>query len=153
MSRIQAVDAHFGLPNQILDKTDRASMYNSLEVRVPFLDTDVVEYAMSLPANYMITPRTQKRVLKRAFDDILPDPIVERGKQGFDMPIGEWFKRELREEFTETISALDTDIVDTDAVMDRFAEHTNGRREHGKFLWSVYVFARWHDRMVENDVL
>ncbi|WP_269073741.1 asparagine synthase (glutamine-hydrolyzing) [Halobacterium sp. KA-6] len=153
MSRIQAVDTHFGLPNQILHKTDRASMYNSLEVRVPFLDTDVVEYAMSLPANYKITPRKQKRVLKRAFDNVLPDQILERNKQGFDMPIGEWFKDELKDEFTKTVSALDTDIIDIDAVMDRFADHTNGRREHGKFLWAVYVFARWHNRMTDKGVI
>ena len=153
MSRIQAVDTYFGLPNQILHKTDQASMYNSLEVRVPFLDTDIVEYAMSLPTEYKITPRKRKRILKRAFDDVLPDSILERGKQGFDMPIGEWFKDELADEFTETISAVETDLVDTDAVMDCFAEHSDGRREHGKFLWSVYVFARWHNRMVENGVL
>lgn len=153
LARIQAVDTQFGLPNQILHKTDRASMYNSLEVRVPFLDTDVVEYAMSLPTNYKITPRKQKRVLKRAFDDVLPDSILERGKQGFDMPIGEWFKNELEGEFTETVSALDTHFVDTNAVMDRFAEHKNGRREHGKFLWSIYVFARWHNRLRKREII
>lgn len=153
LARIQAVDTHFGLPNQILRKTDRASMYNSLEVRVPFLDKDIVEYAMSLPTNYKITPRKQKRVLKRAFDDVLPDPILERSKQGFDMPIGEWFKNELEGEFTKTVSALDTDLVDTNAIMDRFAEHKNGRREHGKYLWSVYVFARWHNRLRKRGVI
>jgi asparagine synthase (glutamine-hydrolysing) len=153
MSCIQAVDTHFGLPNQILHKTDRASMYNSLEVRVPFLDTDVVEYAMSLPTNYKITPRKQKRVLKRAFDDVLPKAILERSKQGFDMPIGEWFKHELEDEFTATVSGLDTHLVDTSAVMDRFADHKTGTREHGKFLWAVYVFARWHRRMQNQGII
>jgi len=153
LARIQAVDTHFGLPNQILQKTDQASMYNSLEVRVPFLDMDVVEYAMSLPTNYKISPRKQKRVLKRAFNDVLPDSILERKKQGFDMPIGEWFKNELEEEFTETVSALDTDLLDTNAIMDSFAEHKDGRREHGKFLWSVYVFARWHNRLRKRDII
>lgn len=153
MTRIQAIDTHFGLPNQILRKTDRASMYNSLEVRVPFLDTDVVEYAMSLPTSYKITPRTQKRVLKRAFDDVLPPSILQRKKQGFDMPIGEWFKHGLRDDFERRVTGLESELVDTGAVMDRFREHSNGREEHGKFLWSVYVFARWHDRMVEQDVI
>lgn len=153
MSRIQAVDTHFGLPNQILHKTDRASMYNSLEVRVPFLDTDVVEYVMSLPTNYKITPRKQKRILKKAFDDVLPETILKRKKQGFDMPIGEWFKNELKDEFTETVSALDTDFIDTDVVMNCFADHANGRCEHGKFLWAVYVFARWHNRMDDQGVI
>lgn len=153
MSSIQAVDTHFGLPNQILHKTDQASMYNSLEVRVPFLDTEVVKYAMSLPTDYKITPRKQKRVLKQAFDDVLPDAILQREKQGFDMPIGEWFKNELEEEFKTTISALESDLVDTGAVMDRFAEHKSGRHEHGKFLWAVYVFAQWHNRMADQDII
>jgi len=153
MSRIQATDTHFGLPNQILYKTDRASMYNSLEVRVPFLDTDVVEYAMSLPPNYKITPRKQKRILKQAFNDVLPKSILKRRKQGFDMPIGEWFKNELKEEFTETVSSLETNLLDTGAVMDCFADHANDRREYGKFLWSVYVFARWHNRMDDQGVI
>jgi asparagine synthase (glutamine-hydrolysing) len=153
LSRIQAVDTRFGLPNQILHKTDQASMYNSLEVRVPFLDTDVVEYALSLPTKYKITPREQKRVLKKAFEDILPTAILERGKQGFDMPIGEWFKHELEEEFRDTVEALDSDLVDTAAVLRHHDAHKRGTAEHSKHLWSVYVFARWHNRMRNQGVI
>ena len=153
MSRVLAVDTRFGLPNQILHKTDLASMYNSLEVRVPFLDTAVVEYAMSLPSEYKITRSEQKRVLKRAFEDRLPDDILARDKQGFDMPIGEWFKNELATEFRETVTGLDTDLVNTGDVLDVFEDHRTGKGEHGKFLWSVYVFSRWHRRMVDAGVL
>ncbi|MDB2248612.1 asparagine synthase (glutamine-hydrolyzing) [Halorubrum ezzemoulense] len=153
MSRILTVDTQFGLPNQILHKTDLASMYNSLEVRVPFLDTGVVEYAMSLPTQYKITRREQKRVLKSTFNDRLPEAILDRDKQGFDMPIGEWFKNELATEFEETISELETGLFDTDDVLDVFENHRTGSDEHGKFLWSVYVFARWHRRMKEQGVL
>lgn len=153
LSRMQAVDTRFGLPNQMLQKVDTASMYNSLEVRVPFLDTDVVEYAMSLPTSYKITPRSQKRVLTAAFEDRLPQSILERGKQGFDMPIGEWFKDELAEEFRTTLRTVETDLLDADEVRKVYDEHCNGHREHGKFLWSVYVFLKWLDRMRAEDVL
>lgn len=153
LSRMQAVDTRFGLPNQMLHKVDTASMYNSLEVRVPFLDTDVVEYAMSLPTSYKITPRTQKRVLTRAFEDRLPQSILERDKQGFDMPIGEWFKNDLATEFLETLRTVDTDLLDADAVREVYDKHCTGRREHGKFLWSVYVFLNWLDRMRSEGVL
>jgi asparagine synthase (glutamine-hydrolysing) len=153
MSRILAVDTRFGLPNQILQKTDLASMYNSLEVRVPFLDTAVVEYALSLPTSYKITPRRQKRVLKRAFDDVLPPSILDRGKQGFDMPIGEWFKHELATEFTETVRSLDTGLVDSEEVLGLFHDHRSGAEERGKFLWSVYVFAQWYTRMERAGVI
>lgn len=153
LSRMQAVDARFGLPNQMLHKVDAASMYNSLEVRVPFLDTEVVEYAMSLPTSYKITSRSQKRVLTRAFADRLPQSILERDKQGFDMPIGEWFKDELAAEFQDTLRTVETDLLDTDAVRAVYDEHCTGRREHGKFLWSVYVFLKWLERMRAEDVL
>jgi asparagine synthase (glutamine-hydrolysing) len=153
MSQILTVDTQFGLPNQILHKTDLASMYNSLEVRVPFLDTGVVEYAMSLPTQYKITRSEQKRVLKRTYNDRLPETILNRDKQGFDMPIGEWFKNELATEFEETISELETDLFDTDDVLDVFRKHRTGSGEHGEFLWSVYVFARWHRHMERQGIL
>ncbi|UWM52752.1 asparagine synthase (glutamine-hydrolyzing) [Salinirubellus salinus] len=153
LATMLAVDTQFGLPNQILHKTDLASMQNSLEVRVPFVDTDVVEYAMSLPTEYKITPRKQKRVLKRAFDDLLPKPILERGKQGFDMPIGEWLKDDLYSEFRETVTSIDTDLFDTRGVLSVLDNHRTGAAEHGKFLWSVYVFARWHRQMTQRGVI
>ena len=153
LATILAVDTQFGLPNQILHKTDLASMQNSLEVRVPFVDTDVVEYAMSLPTEYKITPRKQKRVLKRAFNDMLPKSILERGKQGFDMPIGEWLKDDLRSEFRETVTSIDTDLLNSRKVLDIFNNHRTGAGEHGKFLWSVYVFARWHRQMTRRGVI
>jgi asparagine synthase (glutamine-hydrolysing) len=153
MSNILAVDTRYSLPNQMLRKVDRASMYNSLEVRVPFLDTVVAEYAMSLPTSYKMTRSERKRVLKRAFDDVLPDSILNRSKQGFDMPIGEWLKGPLAGEFEDRIRGLETDLVDTDAVRDIYADHTSGRGEHGKFLWTVYVFAVWADRMREQGIL
>ncbi|NEU55655.1 asparagine synthase (glutamine-hydrolyzing) [Halorussus sp. MSC15.2] len=153
LSRMQAVDTGFSLPNQMLQKVDTASMFNSLEVRVPFLDTAVVEYAMSLPTSYKITPRTQKRVLIRAFEDRLPRSILKRDKQGFDMPIGEWFKDELATEFCETLRSTDTELLDTDEVRSVYTEHCTGNREHGKFLWSVYVFLKWLKRMRTDGVL
>lgn len=153
LATILAVDTQFGLPNQILHKTDLASMQNSLEVRVPFLDPSVVEYAMSLPTEFKITPRKQKRVLKRACDDLLPASILERGKQGFDMPIGEWLKHDLRSDFEATVSGIDTDVFDTRDVLDVFDEHRTDAGEHGKFLWSVYVFARWYSQMDQRGVI
>lgn len=153
LSQMLAVDTRFGLPNQILHKTDLASMYNSLEVRVPFLDTDVVEYAFSLPIEYKITRNSQKRILKHAFADRLPEAILQRNKQGFDMPIGEWFKNELADEFRNTLNRLDTELLDTHSILNTFEKHQTGNSDHEKFLWSVYVFARWHNRMVDSGVL
>jgi asparagine synthase (glutamine-hydrolysing) len=150
---MQMTDARFALPDGILAKVDRASMLNSLEVRVPFLDTDVFEFAMGIPTSQKITPTEQKVVLKKAFDDILPKEILSRGKQGFDVPIGEWFKNELKSEFTQTISESKTDMIDTEFVWKLYREHTNGLQDHTQFLWTVYVFLRWHKQMCNQGVL
>jgi asparagine synthase (glutamine-hydrolysing) len=153
LSEMQSVDVRYTLPNQMLQKVDTASMYNSLEVRVPFLDTSVVEYAIGLPTEFKITARTRKQVLRRAFKHILPDETLQRDKQGFDMPIGEWFKNELAEEFRLTVGSLETEILDIDGVMDIYREHVAGDAEHGKFLWTVYVFAIWLEQMRRDDIL
>jgi len=150
---IQMADVRFDLPNDILPKVDRASMLNSLEVRVPFLDTDVFEFAMGLPTSYKITPTKQKVILKRAFDDLLPQKILDRGKQGFEIPIGEWFKNELRSEFIETLRNSRTDIIDTEFVCELYSEHVNGSRDHTAFLWAVFVFLKWHEQMRQRGII
>ena len=153
LDRIMAVDTYHGLSNQMLRKVDFASMFNSLEVRVPFLDTDVVEYALGLPTGYKITARTRKRILRNAFEDLLPQPVLSGSKRGFDMPIGEWFKNQLADEFTETVTDCSSTLVDTDAVLGLHEEHVGGRRDHEWFLWNMYVFATWHKRMIANGYL
>lgn len=153
LTLMQTVDTRFALPSGILTKVDRASMFNSLEVRVPFLDTDVFEYAMGLPRQYKITATDRKRILKHAFRDELPPKIRKRGKQGFEVPIGEWFKNELAEEFTTTLQNADSELLDIDVIKRLYDEHTNGARDHTNFLWAVYVFARWHTRMRRRGVL
>lgn len=153
LGEMQAVDVRFTLPNQMLHKVDSASMYNSLEVRVPFLDTDVVEYALGLPTSYKMNRSSRKRVLKKGFENMLPEEILTREKQGFDMPVGEWFKDELAEEYRSTVGDLDTDILDIDKVMSIYEDHLNDRAEHGKFLWTTYVFAKWMRRMRREDIL
>jgi asparagine synthase (glutamine-hydrolysing) len=150
---IQMTDTRFALPDGILAKVDRASMLNSLEVRVPFLDTDVFEYAMGLPTSQKITSGEQKLVLKRAFADVLPEEILNRGKQGFEVPIGEWFKDELASEFMNTVSESETDMIDTDFVRELYHEHVEGTKDHSYILWSVYVFLRWHNQMREREIL
>lgn len=153
LTRIQAVDLQYSLPNQMLCKVDRASMYNSLEVRVPFLDKTVVEYALSLPKEYKINARSRKRVLKHAFDDVLPRSIRKRDKQGFDMPISEWFRNELYDDFREIVTSINLGVLDDEAVLRIHDEHRRGRRDHGKFLWSVFVFKHWGYRMKKSGLV
>jgi asparagine synthase (glutamine-hydrolysing) len=153
LSVMRMDDTRFALPDGILKKVDRASMLNSLEVRVPFLDTKVFEYAMGLPVEYAITKTDKKRVLKDAFNDILPEEILTRNKQGFEIPVGEWFKNELASEFIGTLDTTDTDLIDQDVVETIYKEHTHGSKDHTDFLWAVYIFLKWFDRMQQNGYI
>lgn len=153
LTRMQAVETRHGLPDQILHKTDLAGMFNSLEVRVPFLDTDVVEYAFSLPRSYKLTLDSRKRVLRRAFTDVLPDRIEKRGKQGFDMPIGKWLTGPLEGEFRNEVGSLDGELLLPGRTIDLLDEHRAGRGDHSGFLWSAYVYAHWRRRMKERGLL
>jgi asparagine synthase (glutamine-hydrolysing) len=153
VSVIQAVDTRGALADQILRKVDAASMYKSLEVRTPLLDTGIVEYAQSLQRSHVITPRTQKRVLKRAFTDLLPKKIRARKKQGFDMPLGHWFRTGLADDFRMTVSRTSAPMIDQRSVLAAFDRHRKGRRAHGKFLWTIYVFCKWYDRMQSDGIL
>jgi asparagine synthase (glutamine-hydrolysing) len=153
LTMVQAIDTRHSLPDQLLAKVDLASMYNALEVRVPFLDPGVVEYAFSLPRSYVMGRTERKRLLRRTFADDLPDSVLDRSKQGFDMPIGEWFKGPLAADFETAVSTLETDLLDERAVMTAYDDHCAGRTERAKFLWSVYVFAHWHRRLRNRGVI
>jgi asparagine synthase (glutamine-hydrolysing) len=137
----------------LLTKVDLASMHTSLEVRVPFLDPSVVKYAFSLPRSYVMNARTRKRILKQVYEPELPEEILTRSKQGFDMPIGEWFKGPLAADFKKVIDRLETDLLDQQNIRNAYEAHCAGRRERGKFLWAVYVFGKWHRYLRKRGVL
>src|SRR5207253_9572085 len=98
-------DLRFYLPGDILAKVDRAAMSNSLETRTPFLDRDVAEFALSLPAELKVSKGESKRVMRAAFADLWPEEIRSRGKQGFGSPIHDWLHRPAMRELIEAVAA------------------------------------------------
>jgi asparagine synthase (glutamine-hydrolysing) len=98
-------DLRFYLPGDILAKVDRAAMSNSLETRTPFLDRDVAEFALSLPAELKVSKGESKRVMRTAFADLWPEEIHDRPKQGFGSPIGEWFRQPALRELVDATAA------------------------------------------------
>jgi asparagine synthase (glutamine-hydrolysing) len=93
---MQSVDTRLYLAEDILTKVDRASMAVSLEVRAPFLDPRVAEFAASLPCNYKLHGQKTKYILKKAVKEMLPSFVTRRGKKGFGVPVAEWLKEKLR---------------------------------------------------------
>jgi asparagine synthase (glutamine-hydrolysing) len=130
------------LPDDILTKTDRASMFNGLEVRAPFLDRAFAEYAWSLPTRLKLRGRTRKYILKRVAARHLPATIVHRRKHGFAVPIGALMRDLFRERCRDVLLSRHNRVADwfERARIERLLdEHDSGRADHGKKLWTLYI--------------
>jgi asparagine synthase (glutamine-hydrolysing) len=130
------------LPDDILTKTDRAAMFNSLEVRAPFLDRPFAEYAISLPTTLKLRGRTRKYLLKRLARRYLPPAIVARKKHGFAVPIGALIRTLLRERCCDVLLSRTNPVADwfdRAGIGTLLDAHLAGRRDYGKKLWALYV--------------
>ena len=136
------------LSDDILVKVDRASMMNSLEVRAPFLDVDLVEYANSLPSNYKIRRTVRKYILKKSLEGKLPNDILYRKKKGFGIPLTKWIKDDLKKEI---VGMLNYDkikregIFNPKSVSEILNQHFNNKKDNRKQIWSLYVFEKWQE--------
>ncbi|HEX8148897.1 MAG TPA: asparagine synthase (glutamine-hydrolyzing) [Pyrinomonadaceae bacterium] len=147
------LDGKTYLPGDILTKVDRMSMAASLEARVPLLERDLVEFVSRMPASLKMRGAESKYVFKRAVRGLVPDEILDRPKQGFGVPIGEWINRELRERIRDTFADARTrarGVVEAAYVDVLLAEHERGRRDHSNALWSLFILELWHRAYVDE---
>jgi asparagine synthase (glutamine-hydrolysing) len=122
----------------ILTKVDRASMLNSLEVRSPFLDFNMVEFLNALPLKYKLQGKLGKIILRNTMGPKLPSVITARPKKGFGMPIAHWFRAELKDMLYERIQAA-PEIFNREFLMQLFNEHQQGKADHRKPLFSYFM--------------
>jgi len=134
------------LPDDLLIKTDRASMAASLEVRAPFLDHELVELAAAIPFNLKLNGRVTKHILKEAARGLLPDAIIDRPKHGFGVPLGAWLRADIApvKEVLLSPEAHGRDLLNMTAVECLIAEHAAGQRDHGQRLWTLLTLEWWH---------
>ncbi|MDT8388783.1 MAG: asparagine synthase (glutamine-hydrolyzing) [Thiogranum sp.] len=142
IGRMMLADALVYLPQDILAKVDRASMACSLEARTPFLDTRVIELAFSQPGNSHRNSLHGKRLLHAAFADLLPANIWRRRKQGFSVPIHDWFRGAMGEDLEQLLATLVLPF-NVRVVSDLLKEHRAYRRDHGHRLWNLYNYCVW----------
>jgi asparagine synthase (glutamine-hydrolysing) len=143
LSRVQYADFKTYLPGDILTKVDRASMANSLEVRVPLLDHTLVEWAARLPSRLKLRGPEGKYIFKAALEPHVSKAILYRPKQGFAVPLAAWFRGPLRERVRETLcgSVLsDCGLFDMATVARLLDQHQSGERDHSAALWSLSMF-------------
>jgi asparagine synthase (glutamine-hydrolysing) len=152
VDRALMADTSNYLPNDLLVKVDIASMAVSLEARSPFLDHNVMEFAASLPAQYKLRGLTTKYVLKNALKGLLPSANLTRSKMGFGVPIGRWFRGELKGYLEETIlseRALGRGYFKRETVNHMVDEHTDGRRDYAHQLWTLLMLELWHQEFID----
>ncbi|MBN1823330.1 MAG: asparagine synthase (glutamine-hydrolyzing) [Endomicrobiales bacterium] len=143
------IDAKMYLQDDILVKVDRASMAVSLEVRAPFLDKELTEYAARVPIDYKTSLFGTKNILKKAVEDLLPKRIINRSKHGFSVPINVWFRNELKPLISEYLGKerlKKEGIFDADYVSRLVEEHMSRKKEHRKNLWVLLMFQIWKEK-------
>ena len=137
------------LPDDILAKLDRAAMSASLETRLPFLDTDVVNFAWRLPAHAKIRGGTTKWVVRQLLHRYVPPSLVERPKAGFGVPLGAWLRGPLRpwaEHLLSVSSICSHGVLRAEPVRRAWEQHLSGRRDLGYELWDVLCLEAWLER-------
>ncbi len=141
------IDMKRVLPDDYLTKVDRMSMLNSLEVRVPFIDHRLIEFAVTIPSRYKLKGLTSKYLLKRIMKGRLPDKILNGKKKGFSMPLNKWFKEDFSSLVDKYLSKKKIEqrgYFNYDAISAISSEHMSGRRDNSKFLWTLICFEIWH---------
>ncbi len=153
LARLQDVDLGVYLVDDLLVKTDRASMAHSLETRVPYLDSVVTNLALALPTRHKIRGLSKKVLLRKAADPLLPREIVHGKKRGFSIPAATWLRGELEPFARETLSA-DTlrrqGFFRPEVVSRLLDDHVAGREDRSRQLWGLLAFTLWHERHVER---
>jgi asparagine synthase (glutamine-hydrolysing) len=156
LNRFLFLDQRYYLADDILVKCDRMSMAHSLEVRPPFLDHRIVQFAATLPEEYKIQGNSLKFILRDLMRDKLPQAVLKRPKEGFDIPTHRWFRTTLRPMMEEVLSpraVRETGLFDV-ATMERLKrEHLKRRANHGYALWGLVTLFLWMKRWnVETTV-
>src|SRR5215210_4644980 len=153
LSRLQDVDLGTYLVDDLLVKTDRASMAHSLEARVPYLDPLVTGLALALPTRLKVRGLRKKLLLRRAAAPLLPRRIVYGRKRGFSIPAAAWLRGEL-EPFARDVLSADTlrrqGFFQPDVVSRLLDEHVAGREDRSRQLWGLLAFTLWHERHIER---
>jgi len=142
------LDIRFYLGENLMSKVDRASMMHSLEVRTPFLDYRFVEFASRLPVGMKLKGLKTKYILKKAVAPVVPEFVLKRRKKGFGIPLAAWIRKELKDNFMESLSPqrLRADgIFDPAAVQEIMQRHLKGHVDERKKLWNLFVFQQWKD--------
>ena len=144
LTSMEYLDVKTYLPEDILTKVDRASMYHSLEVRVPLLDYRLVELAFRIPSTFKFRHGEKKAILRKAMKALLPQPVLQQRKMGFAVPLAQWFRNEMHDFMLERFSSADFSCgewFNRDTIRSLVGKHS--RYNYASQIWSLLVFDEW----------
>jgi len=148
ISKMQMVDFCLYLQDDILAKTDRASMLASLEVRVPFLDNDLVDYVCSLPENMKLRGLKEKYILKKALKGKLPNSILNRSKKGFGIPLSSWIKTDIKDLILDELSSsklIFDGYINGKTVNKIISDHIQNKVDNRKKIYTLLALSLWYN--------
>lgn len=148
------IDIKQYIPNDIFTKVDKMSMLNSLEVRVPLLDYRMVELSAIIPSKFKVNNFNKKYIFKKALKGIIPDKIIERKKQGFGIPIENWFKSDLKSYSQDILLSercIQRNYFKKDYIKDLFEKHSRGERNYGNHIWELLCFELWNRIYIDGE--
>ena len=154
VTKMQYLDINMWLVGDILLKADKTSMANSLELRVPFLDREVMKLASSLPSKYRVDLLTTKIALRKAAEKSLPKATAERDKLGFPIPIRVWLKEEKYYNIVKAAFTSDTGkkFFYTDKILSLLDQHRSGKTDVSRKIWTIYTFIVWYEQFFNDNV-
>jgi asparagine synthase (glutamine-hydrolysing) len=132
--------------DSVLTKVDRASMMNSLEVRVPILDHEFAELSFKIPSQLKLHGKDQKHIFKKAMSPYLPDSVLGHPKQGFGIPLSSWFKDDLSiyvKDVLLSTNPLLSSYLDKNYVRKIVEQNTTGKRDFSNRIWTLLFFEEW----------
>ncbi len=150
--KMQAIDIHFWLMKDILQKADRMTMANSLEGRVPFTDIEVFKCASKLPNEYKVTKENTKVALRDAAKSVIPNESYKKKKLGFPVPIRDWMRED--DVYKNIKEAFNSDVANkyfnTEILLNMLENHKNNKRDNYRKIWNVYCFIKWYQVFFED---
>jgi asparagine synthase (glutamine-hydrolysing) len=156
LSKLMYLDIKTYLTADILAKVDRMSMATSLEVRVPMLDHEFVEWVVGLPVDWKFRTGTRKYILKKLAERLgIPKELLHRRKQGFQLPLVDWMRSEMKDQYLRVLlepRTLQRGYFRPEAVRRLVQEHLCGRRNRSGMLWRMLVLELWHRNFIESGL-
>ena len=150
IDQMLAIDTEMYLPGDLLVKMDRMSMGNSLEARSPFLDQEVIALAARLPGDMKRRGRNGKIILKKAFSDLIPAPILTRPKHGFRIPLGLWLKNDLKNMLNDILlskNAHSLEYFERESISNLLSDHQSGIQNFHSKIWNLLVLELWQQQI------